>query len=211
MNVHSVILIVYEGENSMPTKSGKRDDLLNAALKLIAEQGFHATPMSQIAEEANIGVGTIYRYFKNKEELINGLYLELRKRMAEAIDKDQDRTATIKIQFVKSLQNLIGYLIEHPEEIHFTEQYESSPFITEATKAEIEKIASPISALLARAQKENLLKPLPFTVLMSMFSGASMGLLKAYLQKKTSPAKMNEAILAIWDMLSRKNIEGEKQ
>ncbi|MDR1867263.1 MAG: TetR/AcrR family transcriptional regulator, partial [Treponema sp.] len=50
----------------MATQSGKRDDLLNAALKLIAGQGFHAAPMSQIAEEANIGVGTIYRYFKNK-------------------------------------------------------------------------------------------------------------------------------------------------
>jgi AcrR family transcriptional regulator len=186
--------------------SSKRDDLLNAALKLIAGQGFHAAPMSQIAEEANIGVGTIYRYFKNKEELINGLYLEIRKRMAEAIGKGQDTTAPVKTQFVKSLQNLIRYLIEHPTEIQFTEQYENSPFITDATKAEIEKIASPISDLLTRAQNEKLLKPLPFPALMAMFSGASMGLLKAYMQKKSSPAKMNEAIEAIWDMLIPKNI-----
>ncbi|MHB9296576.1 TetR/AcrR family transcriptional regulator [Pillotina sp. SPG140] len=190
----------------MATQSGKRDDLLNAALKLIAGQGFHAAPMSQIAEEANIGVGTIYRYFKNKDELINGLYLEIRKRMAEAIGKGQDPAAPVKTQFVKSLQNLIRYLIEHPTEIQFTEQYDNSPFITEATKAEIEKIASPISDLLTRAQNEKLLKPLPFPVLMSMFSGASMGLLKAYLQKKSSPAKMNEAIEAIWDMIVPKNI-----
>jgi AcrR family transcriptional regulator len=54
----------------MPAQSGKKEALLNAALKLIACQGFHAAPMSQIAEEAHIGVGTIYRYFKNKEELI---------------------------------------------------------------------------------------------------------------------------------------------
>ncbi|GHU71674.1 TetR family transcriptional regulator [Spirochaetia bacterium] len=195
----------------MPIQSEKRDALLNAALKLIAGQGFHAAPMSQIAGEANIGVGTIYRYFKNKDELINGLYLEIRKRMAEAIGKDQDEAAPIKAQFVKSLQNLIRYLIEKPEEIQFTEQYESSPFITDETKAEIEKTASPISDLLIRAQKEKLLKPLPFPVLMSMFSGASMGLLKAYLQKKSSPAKMNEAIEAIWDMLIPKNTEGVKQ
>ncbi|GHV94981.1 TetR family transcriptional regulator [Spirochaetia bacterium] len=192
----------------MPIRSSKRDDLLNAALKLIARQGFHAAPMSQIAVEANIGVGTIYRYFKNKDELINGLYLEIRKRMAEAIGKGQDEAAPVKAQFVKSLQNLIRYLIENPTEIQFTEQYEHSPFITDETKAEIEKVASPISDLLIRAQKEKLLKPLPFPVLMAMFSGASMGLLKAYLQKKSSPAKMNEAIEAIWDMLIPKNIEG---
>ncbi|GHU96795.1 TetR family transcriptional regulator [Spirochaetia bacterium] len=190
----------------MPIQSSKRDDLLNAALKLIAGQGFHAAPMSQIAEEANIGVGTIYRYFKNKDELINGLYLEIRKRMAEAIGKGQDTDAPIKAQFVKSLQNLIHYLMEKPEEIQFTQQYENSPFITDETKAEIEKTASPISDLLTRAQTEELLKPLPFTVLMSMFSGASMGLLKACMQKKLSPAKLNEAIEALWDMLIPKNI-----
>jgi AcrR family transcriptional regulator len=195
----------------MPVQSEKRAALLHAALKLIAGQGFHAAPMSQIAEEANIGVGTIYRYFKNKDELINGLYLEIRKRMAEAIGKDQDDSAPVKTQFVKSLQNLIRYLIEKPEEIQFTEQYENSPFITGATKAEIEKTAAPISDLLTRAQNEKLLKPLPFPVLMSMFSGASMGLLKVYLQKKSSPAKManmNMAIEAIWDMLIPKNIQG---
>jgi AcrR family transcriptional regulator len=190
----------------MPAQSGKRDDLLNAALKLIAGQGFHAAPMSQIAGEANIGVGTIYRYFKNKEELINALYLELRKRMADEIDKSQDTSAPVKTRFVNALQNLIRYLIEHPEEIQFTEQYENSPFITDETKAEIEKIASPISDLLILAQKEKILKPLPFAVLMAMFSGASMGLLKAYLRKKSSPAKMNEAIEAIWDMLVPRNI-----
>jgi AcrR family transcriptional regulator len=208
MNVHSDILTIDEGELIMTPQSEKRDDILNAALKLIAGQGFHAAPMSQIAGEANIGVGTIYRYFKNKDELINGLYLEIRKRMAEAIAKGQDPASPVKTLFVKSLRNLIRYLIEHPTEIQFTEQYDNSPFITEETKNEIEKIASPISDLLARAKTEKLLKPLPFPVLMSMFSGASMGLLKAYLRKKSSPAKMNEAIEAIWDMLIPKNIQG---
>jgi hypothetical protein len=45
-------------------------------------------------------------------------------------------------------------------------------------------------------------------MLESMLLGVSMGLLKAYLQKKSSPSKMNEAIEAIWDMLAKKNTEG---
>jgi hypothetical protein len=73
---------------------------------------------------------------------------------------------------------------------------------------EIEKAASPVSDLLIRAKNEKLLKDLPFPVLMSMFSGASMGLLKAYLQKKSSPKKMTEAIEAIWDLIAlKKNSE----
>jgi AcrR family transcriptional regulator len=152
-------------------------------------------------------VGTIYRYFKNKEELINGLYLELRKRMAVEICKGMEPSAPLKAQFVKSLQNLIGYLMKRPSEIQFTEQYEKSPFITDATRAEIAKIASPISDLLTRAAGEKALKPLPFPVLMSMFAGASMGLLKACLQKKSPALKMDEAIEAIWDMLIPQTIK----
>jgi AcrR family transcriptional regulator len=166
--------------------------------------------MSQIAEQANIGVGTIYRYFKNKEELINGLYLEVRKRMAEEILKGEDTGAPVQSEFTRSMKNLIRYLLIHPEEIQFSNQYEHSPFITDATRREVEKTASPISALLLRARDENLLKELPFPLLMAMFSGASNGLLKAYLHNKSTPKKMNEAIEAIWDMLSRKEITGEK-
>jgi hypothetical protein len=124
--------------------------------------------------------------------------------MAREITTGQDMSLPVKTLFAGSLQNLICYLIANPAEIQFTEQYENSPFITDATRDEIAKIASPISNLLTRAQHEKLLKTLPFPVLMAMFSGASMGLLKAYLQKKASPAKMGEAIEAIWDMITSK-------
>jgi AcrR family transcriptional regulator len=188
----------------MADQPGKREDVLTAALRLFANQGFHAAPMSQIAAEAHAGAGTIYRYFKNKEELINGLYLEVRKRMAEEIVKGEDAAAPVKTEFIRSMKNLIRYLLIHPEEIQFSNQYEQSPFITDATRLEIEKNDSPLSDLLRRAGDENLLKDLPFPILASMFMGASNGLLKAYLQNKSTPKKMNEAIEAIWDMLSRK-------
>jgi AcrR family transcriptional regulator len=51
-------------------KTDKRAALLEAALELFAENGFHGAPTSLIAERAGVGVGTIYRYFKDKDELI---------------------------------------------------------------------------------------------------------------------------------------------
>jgi AcrR family transcriptional regulator len=187
----------------MDKKSEKREDVLNATLALIAEQGFHAAPMSQIAEKARLGVGTIYRYFKSKDELINALYLEIRKRMAEAILNGQDTSRPVKAQFIQYLQNLIQYLIIHPAEIQFTQQYENSPFITEITRNEVGKIASPISDLFVLARNANLLKDLPDSLLMAIFSGASMGLLKMYLRDKPPKIEMNTAIEAIWDMIAK--------
>ena len=56
-------------------KTDKREDILRAALELIAEHGFHGAPMAMIAERAGVGAGTIYRYFENKDVLIAELYL----------------------------------------------------------------------------------------------------------------------------------------
>ena len=53
----------------------KQDDILEAALELIAERGFHGAPISMIAKKAGVGEGTIYIYFENKDALINELYL----------------------------------------------------------------------------------------------------------------------------------------
>ena len=52
----------------------KRDDVIQATLEIIAENGFHNAPTSLIADRANVGMGTIYRYFKSKDELIHAIY-----------------------------------------------------------------------------------------------------------------------------------------
>jgi len=57
--------------------SDKRSDIMQAALDLIAEQGFHRTPMAEIAAKAGVAAGTIYRYFESKDVLITELHREL--------------------------------------------------------------------------------------------------------------------------------------
>lgn len=53
----------------------KRDLILRASEKIIASSGIQGLSMQQVANEAGVAAGTIYRYFKDKNELI----LELRK------------------------------------------------------------------------------------------------------------------------------------
>lgn len=47
----------------------KREQILNEALNLFAEKGYHATNISDIAQRLNMGHGTFYRYFKNKHDI----------------------------------------------------------------------------------------------------------------------------------------------
>lgn len=74
----------------MPTKRveptlDRRAQMLEAAMLCFGERGFHQTTMLDISAKAGVSVGLIYRYFKNKEEVITALATEHRKDIAELL------------------------------------------------------------------------------------------------------------------------------
>ena len=58
-------------------KEQKKRKIIAAALKVFASKGYKATRTSDIAEAAGIGKGTIYEYFRSKEELIEAIFESL--------------------------------------------------------------------------------------------------------------------------------------
>ena len=49
----------------------KRDRILNVAIKEFADNGFEHTSIQQIAKKAGISVGSVYKYFENKETMFS--------------------------------------------------------------------------------------------------------------------------------------------
>jgi TetR/AcrR family fatty acid metabolism transcriptional regulator len=54
----------------------KRQNILDAAVRVFARQGFHSTRVSDIADEAGVAYGLVYHYFKSKDEVLNELFSE---------------------------------------------------------------------------------------------------------------------------------------
>ena len=52
----------------------KRERILDAAVKVFAKKGFHATRVSEVAKAAGVADGTIYLYFKSKDEILVSLF-----------------------------------------------------------------------------------------------------------------------------------------
>lgn len=55
----------------------KRRRILDAAVKIFAQFGFYNSKVSQVAKEAGVADGTIYLYFKNKEDILIQLFIDV--------------------------------------------------------------------------------------------------------------------------------------
>ena len=64
----------------------RRRQILNAAVRVFARQGFHTCRVSDIADEAGVAYGLVYHYFSSKEEILDTLFSERWGLMLEAID-----------------------------------------------------------------------------------------------------------------------------
>jgi TetR/AcrR family transcriptional regulator len=92
-----------EGAN-MPRRERERlrqrQEMLAAALGLFSEKGYHNVSMHEIAEKAEFAIGTLYKFFKNKEDLYKALMLEQASRfhdeLTKAIEEPDDDIETLR-------------------------------------------------------------------------------------------------------------------
>ncbi|MFL5827247.1 MAG: TetR/AcrR family transcriptional regulator [Thermoleophilaceae bacterium] len=87
-----------------PNGVDKRRLILDAAVRVFAQQGFHACRVSDVADEAGVAYGLVYHYFDSKEEILNTLFTERWQIMLDAIvDIDrQEVPARDKLYMVAS-------------------------------------------------------------------------------------------------------------
>jgi len=65
----------------------KRRQILDAAVSVFARQGFHATRVSDIADEAGVAYGLVYHYFRSKDDILNELFVERWSLLLAAIEE----------------------------------------------------------------------------------------------------------------------------
>jgi TetR/AcrR family transcriptional regulator, fatty acid metabolism regulator protein len=70
----------------MPRKPLKKQQIINAAIEVFGKKSFQSSSISEIAQRANIAEGTIYQYFKNKEDLFFSIPLEKTKEFCRDLD-----------------------------------------------------------------------------------------------------------------------------
>jgi len=101
--------VALEGTINRKSKTnGKYHLILEAAIKVFAEQGFHQATISQIAREAGVADGTIYLYFKNKEDIMVNFFGYKTKqvfgRFREEVDKADNARDKLRLLIKRHLE-----------------------------------------------------------------------------------------------------------
>src|ERR1700680_3434493 len=92
MSTHSAI----EGRRmAKPKSEDKRNALLSAAIQVFAARGLGA-PTAAITSAARIAEGSLFTYFKTKDELINALYREIKLELADAMMSGFPRKKSVR-------------------------------------------------------------------------------------------------------------------
>ena len=86
----------------------RRQAILEAALRLFAERGYHETKMDDVAEKAGLSKGAIYLYYQNKEDLFFSLLSQKMDQAVPAVEKalKQSRSLT------ELVRNVVATLLE---------------------------------------------------------------------------------------------------
>ncbi|MBN6709809.1 TetR/AcrR family transcriptional regulator [Haemophilus haemoglobinophilus] len=98
-----------------------------ATERLMAEGGLHSLSMHKIAKEAKISPGTIYLYFKNKDELLEQLARRVFNLFSVAMEKDYDEKLSYFEQYRQMWWNIWHYLHENPMILLNVSQYQALP------------------------------------------------------------------------------------
>jgi AcrR family transcriptional regulator len=116
--------------------SDKRSSIILAAFELFCENGFQNTTTANISKKAGVATGTLFLYFKSKDELIDELYKEAKGDLAVCMQKDLPVKGSIYEKMKHILVNTILWGMHQPYYFRFTHMYGLSPYISEKTKQE---------------------------------------------------------------------------
>lgn len=152
-----------------PRSEEKRNTLLSVATQVFAKNGLSASTAS-ITNAAGMAEGTLFIYFKGKDELMNTLYVEIKNDLAEAMLTGHTHKASPREGMQHIWNNYVDWGARNPDRLallHKLKVWEGlKPEIPEATLARFEQLHKLIETAIA----DGAVKDVPYEFMLAIFS-----------------------------------------
>ena len=183
MNVHSFYGAAMD----------KRKKILDAAEVLLAERGFYGLSMKLLADHAGIAAGTIYRYFENKDDMINQLHLHIKQEIVATIFTGVDDSLSEKEKYSLFWRNAYHSALKNPNRVITISMLCLRP---NAEGNEIftadENLFAPLINFYAKGIREQRFYDFPITVLIALSFESAINMAKKVMSKSI---KLDEALI----------------
>lgn len=192
----------------------KQEAILTTALSLFTERGFFGTPTSLISKEAGVATGTLFFYFRTKEDLIDTLYRRIKGEAAAAMCRGIGKEKTVQAKLRRLGRNAVAYGTAHPEKMKFMEQFAYSPFVSTTAHEEGMSRFLFLQDLIRDGISEGTIRNSDPRLLITMMASALRGLIARV--SEIEEAEKRQAIIGqgldiIWDGLKAQQRTGRER
>lgn len=157
----------------------KQHDIMQAALELFVEQGFHGTSVQMIATRMGVATGLLYRYFASNEALIRALYRQCTDDMVAWLNQGAPLDEVSYTCYRRVWFNTFSVIQNHRSVIRFRELYERSPFFCAEDTEWASQRWQPLLEFFQQGSRCGLLLDMPPQILAAL----SLGTLRSFMHE----------------------------
>lgn len=172
-----------------------------ATFTLVEQTGLSGLTMAAIAREAGLATGTLYVYYKSKEELLVALYERAKTQTAASLMHGDDPGAPFRSRFRHMWMNWLEHRLCHSAQMVFIEQYYNSPWFSAESRNLSARLVKDWIDLIEKARAQQILKDVPTPMLINAFGGSvreTANMLRSGSLKRT-PEHLEMAFGLCWD------------
>lgn len=188
----------------------KREAILDATLNLLAYKGFHGFSIKQVAEQAGVGAGTVYLYFKDREDLILQLHTQIIEKVAQFIFAEHNTHQSLFNQYRQLCLSFWQVFSLYPEILLSKIQFDHLPPDVLRVRHQGTRITfHPLTAFFERGRQESLMRNLPDDILFSLGFELYFALARKQMLGliKVDAAILEEVIAAGWEAIALTNTD----
>ncbi|PJZ50243.1 TetR family transcriptional regulator [Leptospira saintgironsiae] len=148
-----------------------KERIVRSALKLFAERGFFETRIPEISAHAKVGVGTLYRHFRNKDHLFNEAFRISVQEFSEFLDRSTSKNLSPKEQFFDFWKGLGLFSQGKFDQLIMIERNLTSYILDEESAKDALILKEKISEYFAPAENDQNLRLLYPSLILGSFTG----------------------------------------
>ena len=154
------------------------------AMEMIVNEGFDGLSMQKLAKAANVSPATIYIYYKNREDLLNQLFIEVHKTFSDLALKGFNPEFSLEEGLWLQWKNRLRFIMEYPTYFQFFEQFRNSPLINHKD-LNIAEFKENMKLFVMNAIKRGEMSKMEPEIFWSLAYGSFYSLVKFHLQEKS--------------------------